>query len=154
MRNHSPNKARALNLEEFPSADSWRKGRVPVCRPAALRKTNSIYLLVGLRLYPSRIWLVVILGQWSRNFSGLRCFIGCGPCLLTKGPCLSTEGPCLSHPSTKMCKWPQSPHGLTPKLRLLVLTLSFQPLRSVGLYRGGCTCHKCVILYSKSKGWR
>ena len=29
----------------------------------------------------------------------------------------------------------------TPKPRLLVLTLSFQQLRSFGLYRGRCTCH-------------
>ena len=42
MHSHSPKKMRTLNLDELPWAVSQPKGRVPSCRPAALRRTNLI----------------------------------------------------------------------------------------------------------------
>lgn len=59
MCNHSPNKVRALYLEELPWAASQPNGKVPYCRPAAPRRDDSSGPQVGLHLHPSLISSVV-----------------------------------------------------------------------------------------------
>lgn len=59
MCNHSPSKAKALNLQELPWGVSQTTRRVPECRPSALRRTDSICPLGG------SIYLLVESDLWS-----------------------------------------------------------------------------------------
>lgn len=55
-------KARTLKLEKLPWVASRPKGSDPDCRTSGLRRIMSTGPPVGLHLYPSWIWAVIIYG--------------------------------------------------------------------------------------------
>lgn len=120
------------------------------------RSTGSICPLVGLHLYPSQIWSMVIYGQQSRSFSRPKHFIGWGVCLSAKRPCLSypwTELCIWWSSLAQVCTWSQSlrrPGSLTPKPQLLGFCFSWTVSVSI---RVGVPATPPTELTSAAKRW-
>ena len=117
------------------------KERVTDCRPAAPRKTGSkrssrvgsIYTLSRIGAH-GHIWSAMWKLLLTEALHWLRCFWRAR----VAGVHDFRHSVYVTPVTTRLA-------SLTPKLRLLVLVLFFQWLRSFGLYQGGCTCHRCLL---------